>query len=287
MAIDRWLLAFQGDKHSGSETGLQQKGQKYIAESGREEELYLNELQEVLYEVDTSFIETVKKLQDEKGFDTKTIYFDNGDLTHGDKHIGGQVSTKMDVQLQIAKGNMKRLFSEIDPDEYYIIEGTGAHNFGEGSGARLLYDYFHYAGKNIYLSKHLKKNFGGKIVDIAHHGPSSGSRTWLKGNSFRYYLRDLLIGEQVDNNVPPDIVVRSHTHEFVKEYVSSGYANRHEMLGFILPPMCWLNGFARQVTKSIPRVSLGGMIVEIIDGKIGRTFEKETVHWFDTRDVFL
>jgi len=76
-----------------------------------------------------------------------------------------------------------------------------------------------FKNKDIKMCQHGLLDIDGVTIDYAHHGPFPGSRSWLKGNIARYYLRDLMMREIMNGNSPPKLVVRAHYHTPVEEYL--------------------------------------------------------------------
>ena len=65
---------------------------------------------------------------------------------------------------------------------------------------------------DIGIAHHGRFAVDGVTFDLAHHGPSSGSRWWLRGNTARYYLRDRMLDDMALGKPPADVYLRGHYH---------------------------------------------------------------------------
>jgi hypothetical protein len=122
-------------------------------------------------------------------------------------------------------------------------------------------------GRDVCSGYHFLIDIAGVIIDIAHHGPHPGSRSWLRGNVARFYLRDLMFQHLLHGEKPPDLVARSHFHSFVNEVVTEG---EYESRLIVTPPLCVPGDHARKATRSIGQVTCGIVLVECVDGRIGQ-----------------
>jgi hypothetical protein len=148
-----------------------------------------------------------------------------------------------------------------------VGSGTGAHNFGESSSSILVVNGLRAAYPKVDTSMiiHCLADYNGVNVDYAHHGPHPGSRSWLKGNVARFYLRDLMLQEICAGAAPPRLVLRAHFHEPIHETLETG-GYTSEL--FITPALCMLGEHAVQATRSTPRACVGTTLFEIVDGEI-------------------
>lgn len=191
----------------------------------------------------------------------------NGDLTQGNKHRTGMVSTRDADQILIAAANLRPFLDIPNVIALRMAAGTEAHNFGQGSADILVNQTLksEYGAKNIGVVYHGLLNVHGVLVDYAHHGPFPGSREWLKGNVARLYLRDLLYREIIAGNAPPRLVFRSHYHQYIKVTDEIG---EHTSTLMITPSYCMLGDYAHQAARSPDRITNGMIAVEIKDGRV-------------------
>jgi hypothetical protein len=204
----------------------------------------------------------------------------NGDLTQGNKHPEQQMSTRAADHLAIAEANLS-VWLERDNVRYMRLSaGTGAHNFGEATSDIVLAGKLKalYPTKDISVCYHSLLEYNGLSIDYAHHGPHPGSRTWLNGNTARFYLRDLMLREICAGRIPPRLVLRAHYHQLVDETVTVGkYTSRI----FVSPSFCMLGDYAIQRTQSPIEICNGMLIFEITDGDL--TGVKKFTNTLDVR----
>jgi hypothetical protein len=197
------------------------------------------------------------------------LALDLGDACHGVKYPQGLVSTRLSDQSVIAEYNTRPLFAYQKLKMYRQVIGTQAHNAGEGSLELILAELLQARHPRVDVKPlyHGNLNFAGVVTDCAHHGPHPGSRNWLRGNTARFYLRDLMQREIMDGKKPADLVLRGHYHTPVYEYLEM--KNYFSEL-FILPSYSMLNDHAMQATQSQNELTHGMLVIEIEDGKVLR-----------------
>ena len=200
-----------------------------------------------------------------------------GDVCHGKKHPEQLMSTRQEDQAIIAATALSRL-AALKPRSIRIIAGTAAHTFGEASAtiavANRLTSILNLPTKVVY---HGLFDIDGLVVDASHHGPGPGSRSWLTGNVARYYLRSLMMTDIIANQYPPDLVLRGHVHTKIDEVVTVG--DRESRIA-ICPALCFMSDYARQTTRSLSSVTVGGALFEIVNGSIVKR------HWLtDAVDI--
>jgi len=203
--------------------------------------------------------------------DDEIVLIHCGDLTQGVTFPEHLVSTRRYDQIEIAFNNLIPWLELPNVRTVRIVKGTGVHVMGEGSTemvvARMLQE--RYPGKDVEALYHGLFDVDGVTIDAAHHGPFPGSRVWLKGNSARYYLRDLMLGEQVSGQVPPRVVLRAHYHEWVHEYLElpcRGGTDKADLI--ITPSYCGVGDHARKAMRSLNRQTHGMVALEIDGGKL-------------------
>lgn len=284
MNFKRVILAAASDKHGGHKLGLlnpetiledenQETGQKY------EWTPNLTEWQRFIWEEHLEHIQFAKELA---GKD-EIVVFDVGDLTQGNKYPSEQVSTRISDQFAIASWNLRPWLDLPNVKTCRIGKGTPAHNFGEGASeivTKMLLQSW-YPKKDIAVLYHGLADIAGLVVDYAHHGPTPGTRNWLRGNEARYYLRSLIHDELDFGNNPPHLVIRADYHSYVEEYLTKFFRGKKYGTWFtILPALCGMSDHARQATKSTGKITLGMCFYEIVNGNILQIHDK-----FKTLDI--
>jgi hypothetical protein len=200
-----------------------------------------------------------------------------GDLTHGVKYPQQLVTNSISNQILIAIANEQSTVDTLPTlQAIRIIEGTDSHEFSDATSPTLVATYLQSAHPSIdtQVYRHHLLTIGSTSLDLAHHGPHPGSRNWLKGNTARYYLRSLMM-DCLDIGQPvPTLVIRGHRHTFIAPVTERIYRDRkiHTSTLILLPPLCGISRFARQVTQSQPILTVGLLVLEIIDGQLHRTY---------------
>ena len=128
--------------------------------------------------------------------------------------------------------------------------------------------------------RHHELTIGSTTLDLAHHGPHPGSRNWTKGNVARLYLRSLMLDYLDLGQTPPTLVLRGHRHIYIPPITERIYRNGtlYTSTLILLPPLCGISRFARQVTQSNPILTVGLLALELINGTLHR------IHATVTRD---
>lgn len=243
----------------------------------------LNVSQEYLW--DDTYIPLLNEAFEFIGKDN-TVLFHMGDVTHGNKVVSEQSSTKIADQFLIAAANFDPILSHPNIKAVRIDAGTPLHSFGEGSSETIVATLLkaRYPKIDIKTTYHGLSNVGGVTIDHAHTGPPPGRRAWLAGNEARLYLRSLMMAEIIQQRKPPDLVMRGHFHTFVKEFLQlNSFMGKVESWFISCPSLCLLGDFGTAATKSTPTVTNGMVVVEIIDGRISQI--KEYLRTLDVRDV--
>lgn len=281
--MKRVILAYATDKHGGHRLGLlnPETVLEYEDRKGNLVEYNpdLLDFQKYLWELHEKHIKEIQKLA---GKD-EIVVFEGGDSTAGNKYPHEQISTRISDQFDIAAWNLRPWCELKNVKIARIAKGTGAHSFGEGTSEvtlqRILKGW--YPKKDIRTVYHGLAKIAGLTVDYAHHGPTTGSRNWLKGNEARYYMKSLVQDEIDLGNTPPDLILRGHYHEYVEEYLVKLFQGaRYKVQLNIVPSYCGIDDYSRKITKSKYILHLGMVAYEIIDGKI-----LDTYPLFETIDI--
>lgn len=278
----RRILAVVSDTHGGHKFGLCNPDVTLYDEDAEGNltpySPQLTAVQGHLWEL---YLEGIGQVVELAGDDPVTVIH-VGDPTHGNKHPEQLMSTRAADQLLIAAANWAPWFEQVrNLGQVRLTVGTGSHEFGEGSASILIADALmrEYGEVDIRAVYHGLADIGGVTVDYAHHGPGAGIRSWLHGNNVRYYLRDLMMREVMRGNQPPDLVLRGHVHTRSFERVSVETAEGlYESAILVMPAMCMLTDYARQVTRSVMTVTNGIAIFEILEERLSApTFVTRTV----------
>jgi len=266
--LKREIIYVESDDHGGNRNGLMHPV-KLMDEEGDDFEPELTKTQNFLLELRNANIEKLKKLA---GKDD-VIYLHGGDITQGMKYISDWVTTTLGHQLVIAHNNHYELFRRVKNIKIArYAHGTSSHVFGNASSEMIVIpqlqaefpkvDIRHYPHGLIELGNDFS-------TDIAHHGPGRGSRKWLEGNIASYYLRDRMLQELLRGKKPPDVYLRFHYHGWAKcGWNISIDDNDYWSWLFLIPSMCGINAYGRQVTKSVSHITHGALAIELVDRKI-------------------
>ncbi len=203
-----------------------------------------------------------------------------GDLAQGSKYWGELVTTRFADMVEIAAANLRPILDlkesgELNLRNLWIAKGTGSHTEGEGSleilVAKILSEEYDFDVKVAY---HYLLDIDGFTVDASHHGPGPGVRNWLRGNILQLYTLSLMMDELDAGRRPPDLVIRHHFHQYVRRWSTKRtHLGTHETLAVICPSYCFTNDYARKVAKSPPRITIGQLAYELLDGKLYDTHE--------------
>jgi hypothetical protein len=286
--MKRTVLVVFSDPHGGHRQGLLNPNTilEEVDQSGNKIRDYHPELTKIQTYLWGMYLSQIKAIGEyAKGDDIVVIA--NGDLTAGNKHPQLLVSDRLSDQIIIGEYNMLPWY-EIGPRAVRLIKGTEAHNFGHGSSEILISQLLRARFPNFStdVADHCLLSLGGIDIDIAHHGPYTGSRAWLKGNVARYYLQSAMLEEIASGKRPPRLYIRSHFHDEIEETVIiKGNGNRYRSTIVITPSFTFLDDYSRQVARSPSRVTHGMIMIEIVDGDILRSVPLTKTVDLRTREV--
>ena len=272
--MQRNIVLVIGDTHAGHILGLLRpntmvdmevvKGEEMVVEKV---ELPINPVQHYLNKVFDKLLRETKKIAG----DDKIILLHGGDITHGNRYVSQLVSSRISVQCQIAERIFTDSIDLLGSSTVRLLKGTANHVFDEGGSDNLIASAleFKYPDKDILCYYHGTLDIDGVIIDVAHHGPPPGSRKWLEGNELRYHLRSRMMDEIMNQKVPPSLYLRFHYHRYMKETVSV-LTDKEEFTSTIIlcPSFCMADDYAIKVVKSPDKFYSGGIILEIVDGKL-------------------
>lgn len=211
--------------------------------------------------------------------DDPIVLVNAGDLTQGNAFKNQLVSTRLADQISIAVANLRPWCELPNVTAIRLIEGTGVHVFGENSAAILVSDQLQakYPHIDIKVTRHSELTItpGPVLLDVAHHGPGSGSRKWLEGNILRYYLVDILLTHLANGTIPPRWVFRAHYHRWKRETVRIEGVRDVVADIVLLASYCWLDEHAQKVTRSVPLITHGLAVLECTgDGQTLHAFKR-------------
>lgn len=275
---DYSVVAIFSDPHCGHRLGLMKPATMLSLPGDIEGGTYQPEMtktQEYIYSVYAAHINQVFEMA--AGQPVHVVL--NGDPIQGNKHKSALVSDVDAHQVQIAHQAFEPWFRQ-NTASFRLIAGTGAHEFGNASATVMLADMLQTQFPNVDVAarRHSLIEYGGVTFDISHHGPYPGSRTWLKGNVARYYLRDRIYQEIDDGIEPAAVYARAHYHSFVWEIL---IPNRQHHL-IITPSYSGLTDHARQATRSAYKLVNGLCAFVVEAGRIVET--RPMVEVLDVRE---
>jgi len=138
--------------------------------------------------------------------------------------------------------------------------------------------------KRIQIKQHWALKLDGDDraeINIAHHGPATGIRHWLKGNVLQLYTLSLMMRRVSAGKVPPLAVFRAHHHELLyRPVIYQTEKQIWETRAWITPPFCYISGHGQQVMQSPDVMSVGMIAVEFVNRRI-----HDWHHWLHTIDL--
>lgn len=259
-----------GDTHGGNNQGLINPEVKLLdPNTGTERYPTLTVSQEYLYPLYEKMKNNVLDFAD--GNDLYLLHL--GDVTQGHKFMTELVSTRIADQMKIASSIFWPWLSYKKLKAIRLAIGTASHIFGESTSEELVTELLRVDAPKLDIKPiyHGLLNIKGALIDYAHHGPTTGSRAWLKGNEARYYLRSAMWEELSAGNTPPHLYFRGHYHSFVEEYLNIKFqGKRHRSWFYVLPSFCLLGEYGHRSTRSQFSVTNGMVATEVIDGQVGQ-----------------
>jgi len=228
-------------------------------------------IQEWLWECYESDMASVKEL----AAGDPIVLIVNGDITWGRKHPDNLVSTRDVDQFLIAIADLGVWGLMPNVTTMRLIHGTESHEFGQGTAPELVAAQLRLAlpGRDIKTARHGLFDVDGVVFDCAHHGSGSGIRTWLKANVAHRYTRSMMIDAIKNGEEPPDVVLRSHFHEYLREPVVERTRKReYETIFVLTPAYCGMTHYALKVTRFSYMLGCGLVVFSIDDGKLGEIY---------------
>ena len=263
----RVVVVLMSDMHCGHQLGQMAPGTELIDDDGNPWVPKLTKVQEYLYDLYISHINSVVAL----AADDEIVVIHNGDATQGNRYPSRWVSERESDQVKIAAGALKPWLDLPNVKTMRIMVGTGAHNYGRGSAEAALAELLQAMDKDISTKclYHGLLSIAGVTFDVAHHGPYPGSRVWLMGNGPRFYLRSLMEEELLNGRTPPRIVARGHHHVWRHETVRIELdAGTVESDIINTPSYTGLTDYAHQAARSPAWVTNGMAAIECVEGQV-------------------
>lgn len=260
----RKIILGISDPHCGFELGLTNPETELRNKKSPE----LNASQDFLW--NDVYLPGIERTKELAGKDDIHVLF-MGDITHGNKYISEQMTTKMSDQISYAFYAMLPAIQLKNCKSFGMSIGTDSHVFGEGSAETLVADRLQerFTKVNIFVDFHGLLNVGGFLIDTAHHGPHPGNRNWLHGNIARLYLKSMMMDDLDNGDRPANLVLRGHYHSYTREWCSITRMGRtYESWIVIMPSLCLLGSYGHQATQSTYRLSPGMVAFEIIGDKL-------------------
>lgn len=267
------VLALHGDTHAGNSLGLFNPDCEF-EDQDKEGNLVkvkyqLGVYQGYLWEL---FTEHVRNAFDIAG--NNPLYVAHvGDKTQGIRFLDNLCANTLSAQVKIAVENDAPWFSGTKkPVGYFQILGTGSHVNGEGTTEKIAVSQLQikYPKTKFELMYHGIFNFKGAMVDLAHHGPSSGGRKWLEGNVAGWMAKSQMLDDVLMGETPPHLIVRGHVHEYRRnvQILYTGDDREFETHTIILPSYCGLGDYGHKATRSEYLIQNGMVVVVFENGKI-------------------
>lgn len=213
-----------------------------------------------------------------------------GDVTHGDraKYPDKElVSDRVSDQVHIAFELFRPLLDWPNVRAIRIAKGTGNHVFQRGDSEVMLATRLKDRGADAEAWYHMELEWAGVTLDVAHHGAGPGIRQWTRGNQVRYYVRSLQDECSRNGHAIPDAVLRGHFHQPTIEHVPFPLQTGTRWTwGVVGPPYCSMDDYGRKVTKSKRLISVGMLLLEIVDNRV--VWVHEFLHGIDLarREMF-
>lgn len=208
-----------------------------------------------------------KKCFDMIGEEPAFLLFE-GDARHGRPTTVSPRVTDHDI---IAVDLLRPWLAPPNVEWARFIKGTeyhvGKYGQGELAIARALASDLR---KDIKAYHHVELHAYGVILDVAHKGAAAGSRAWLRGNELRYYVKSIQDNYLKVGKPPPDAVLRGHYHDRTIVHVENPTWDRTWWTwGAIVPAYSLhMDDWTRHATRSKDHMTVGVLLIEIVDGRI-------------------
>lgn len=256
------------DSHSGHRNGLLAPGveiETLLKIDGIEEsDVWTPELSEINKYLWNLHIKTRDKAAQNNN-DLNLIHL--GELCWGCKHPSGVIDNSVATQVELGYATFLPWYELPQLKRVRIIPGTDSHEFEDSSASILIAKRLRaeFPGVDTRVLYHGLFDIEQVTVDASHHGPYPGSRSWLRGNTALYYLRDRVMREMMSGRIPADLYLRGHYHTRI--HVLLDMMTRIYRL-VIMPSMMVMNNYARKVTQSEYEITNGEALFYVDGNKI-------------------
>lgn len=258
--LSKITIAAISDPHCGSTVGLHPDTPTQLDDGGSYNP---SKAQLWVYDVWKKFWETAKTAAEGGTFHAITA----GDLVDGDHHNTSQiVSRHPNAQMDILKACFTPVLEQCAFDSFTVIRGTEVHvgksGSVENSFGRWLADQglnvTREAGTGNHSHWHFRGSFGGKVLDVAHHG-RIGSRPWTKNNATLSLGAQIVMEYANQGQLAPDLAIRGHYHQ----WVDTGDAFRTRVIQ--MPAFQLATAYVHKVAPGA-LADIGGAIIQIENG---------------------
>jgi hypothetical protein len=267
VTVNRKIVALMFDSHCGWRGGLMPPDVQLLDDTGPEPRTWTpvqTSIQRWAWPLHVEALDSIFALAGK----SDVVLVQGGDLTQGNKHGEGAVSTRLADQYAIALAVLEPWYQRRNLKKVFLTEGTEVHEWGEGSapvmiGAELSRRY---PKVQTRVAKHWLLDVGGTPIDIAHHGPGQSKRIWLHNDELRRYARNILITEALAGRETPQVIARGHVHQGIEpERVR---IPGHVCEAVVCPSVCGMSPYAQKVTQSQYILTCGLTAAEIVNGEV-------------------
>ena len=243
-------LILLADTHINSKLGL--SAPAVIDDDGNV--VQQNIIQKWLWDTWLRFTEDVKDLVKK----TYTSVIFDGDMVDIDaKNRSGQMVSRNPVTILASASMVLKPITDL-ADQIFFIRGTEAHTGNSGWLEELLAQHYNKTVPDEitgnYSWNHLRAEFSGVKLDIAHH-MSMGNLPWTYPNAMARVVQETRLNYLEWQEQPPDIVVRAHRHQHVD--TGTTFSTR----GVALPCWQWLTTYLYRLGKENAKPHIGGSVL--------------------------
>lgn len=266
---DRRVTVNMADLHGGHQLGLLRPGTVLLEVDPKTgnlvgEEQPLGAWQEELWSRYEGWLEEACEFADGDPIDLLV----SGDVAQGLTHTEHCFATCREHQIEVAVRCLQRAVEMLYPERVIILQGTAVHSKQGTIEAWVAYELQRRTGIRCWAIYHGLIDIG-VTLDAIHKGPSKGVREWLEGNQARYYLRDRMEREIHRDHRPPRLYSRAHFHVYRREYLEATWRGQIVQSDLVLiPALCGMTAYAREVTRGEPYLSVGLVAYEICSGQL-------------------
>lgn len=248
-----------GDTHVGSTMGLCPRG--VSTDDGNP--IQLNQLQEELLDHWNGFWKRRFALK------LPIVVVATGDLIDGNHHGISQLWTTDPIQMRNAFVKvMLPIMNNRLVVERIGVRGTPAHVGVAGMWDNDACGELGFRRINGQpTAYHYVNTIAGVRFDIAHHGPNVGKFTHTRNNSAILYGRGIVSNRVLRHEDPPDVIMRSHVHRKVKEFVIEPVSGRGAWM-VVTPAWQWSTEFKHKIDTTDDLADVGGTYVVIENKRV-------------------